>query len=343
MNKYLQKIKELFRKRIVILGTVFAFLLFCWYMTVPIEIKNCNVGNIHYAHKFFNMCSDKILSIDQRVECIDDSYYSPGDCLPIGQPPAYDITQRTLHKIYTRNNISGHISSLRTFYQSHYYCGLGAFEWVILLETIGHYDEAIDYAKSYPLEFQNYSVLNSAIKENCHNFETLGDGDVRRIGILGCKIASPVTTFLAMRKFKEYQGESQDWRQMWISKIEDRKNDKITIPNFAFSQRREKKLHLAHEAMDKNEYDLAYKYINEYSPENYGGYSQRYFTLYLKLGIAYMDKQDYRKAIKCFENILKIQDYNYKAHEKLEICYRKLGNTQKAEEHARIMKELLAL
>ncbi len=344
MNKYLLKLKDSFKKRVVILGTVFAFLLFCWYMTVPIKIKNCDVGNIHYAHKFFNMCSDKILSIDQRVECIDidDSYYHyPPDSLPIGQPPAYDITQRTLHKIYTRNNISGHISSLRTFYQSHYYCGVGAGSWVILLETIGHYDEAIDYVKSYPLEFQNYSVLNSVIKENCHNFITLGD--VRRIGILGCKSGSRITASRTMRKFKEDLGEPQDLRQIWISKIEDRKNDKITIPNFAFSQRREKKLHLAHEAMDKGEYDLAYKYINEYNPENYGGYSRRYFTLYLKLGFAYMDKQDYKKAIKCFENILEIQDYNYKAHEKLEICYRKLGNTQKAEEHARIMKELLAL
>ena len=61
MKKYSQKIKELFGKRVVILGTVFVFLFFVWYMTVPIKIKNCDIGNNHYAHKFFNMCSDKVI------------------------------------------------------------------------------------------------------------------------------------------------------------------------------------------------------------------------------------------------------------------------------------------
>lgn len=65
--------------------------------------------------------------------------------------------------------------------------------------------------------------------------------------------------------------------------------------------------------------------------------------LYYKLGLAYMNKGYYAKAIPCFEKILAMRDYDYKAHEKLEICYRKLGKTQKADEHVKIMKELLGL
>ena len=88
-----------------------------------------------------------------------------------------------------------------------------------------------------------------------------------------------------------------------------------------------------------NEYALKEKNLNlQYDFQN-----SYLMGLYFKLGMAYIGKKDYKKALECFENILEIQDYNYKAHEKLEICYRKLGNIQKADEHARIMKELLAL
>ena len=102
---------------------------------------------------------------------------------------------------------------------------------------------------------------------------------------------------------------------------------------------------MAYEAIEKGQLDLAEKYMSEYCSikTRHTNYNSILIKFNLKLGIAYMDKHNYKKAIECFNKILEIQDYNYKAHEKLEICYRKLGNIQKANEHARIMKELLAL
>ena len=127
----------------------------------------------------------------------------------------------------------------------------------------------------------------------------------------------------------------------WAHKyLENSKNDIIEPPKSANPHIQ--KISSAYEAIEKGQFNLAEKYMNEYcSVKTCNNLVKIKFNL--KLGIAYMDKQNYKKAIECFNKILEIQDYNYKAHEKLEICYRKLGNVQKADEHARIMKELLAL
>jgi len=345
MKKQLQKIKDLFKKRVVILGTVFAFLLFCWYMTVPIKIKNCDIGNICYAHKFFNMCSDKIININ--------GYY-------LYDYNGYEMNyQQDKNKTFTRDNIQGHISSNRMlstsnvfkfppyldyayYLEDDMYFYIPDTHWINRLIIIGHYDEAIRYIQSFPTyQNINFSALNTHINEGCHYFEILGD--VRRIGILGCKIASPIITLFKEKVALQNENQIKDIKDSLVKNVNDARNDIIKI------RTHEKMVRIANEAIDKGQYNSAYEAISEYALKQnnanllYNSHNFYLIRLYLKLGIAYMDKQDYRKAIKCFENILKIQDYNYKAHEKLEICYRKLGNTQKAEEHTRIMKELLAL
>lgn len=323
MKDFLQRIKDLFKKRVVILGTVFGVLLLSWYMTVPIKVKNCSVGNIQYAHKYFNTCSDKVMFV-----------YNFPDYNTL-----YNIQNNSdKNKIYTRNNIAGHIATNRYIVNNNNTpFKFLELSWVFVLETIGHYDEAINYLKIFDNTDYDYNILYSQIKENCYTEPYFANN--KRIYILGCKIASPVTTLLAKKEIKKNNNV-----QAWIKRVEDSRNDIIKMPKF-----RMQKAKLANEAIDNGEYDLAYKYIDEYyneqkgilySSNSYHSYVQK---LYFKLGMAYIGKKDYKKALECFENILEIQDYNYKAHEKLEICYRKLGNIQKADEHARIMKELLAL
>jgi len=340
MNKYSQKIKDLFKKRVVILGTVFVFLFFVWYMTVPIKIKNCDIGNNHYAHKFFNMCSDKVVPNYDN----DDEYYS------------YRIlADKIVHQSnpdikYSINNIAGHISILRA--QSNHNNILISWpdsDWINLLITLGHYDEAIEYIKFYPQEkLENFSVLNSLVKESCYSSEFLGS--TRRIGILGCKIASPIITLQKKKEILLREDSVEEYNNTWNKKVVDARND--IIDENRIVKYPSKEVQNANDLINSKQYDLAYKTINEYALKEknlkfnllqYDFHNSYLMELYFKLGIAYINKQEYKKAIECFENILKIQDYNYKAHEKLEICYRKLGNTQKADEHARIMKELLAL
>jgi len=62
-ERFLQRIQDLFKKRVVILGTVFDVLLLSLYMMVPIKVKNFRVGNIQYAHKYFNTCSNKVIFV----------------------------------------------------------------------------------------------------------------------------------------------------------------------------------------------------------------------------------------------------------------------------------------
>lgn len=319
MKDFLQRIKDLFKKRVVILGTVFGVLLLSWYMTVPIKVKNCSVRNIQYAHKYFNTCSDKVMFV-----------YNFPDYNTL-----YNIQNNSdKNKIYTRNNIAGHIATNRYIVNNNNIpFKFLELSWVFVLETIGHYDEAINYLKNFDNTDYDYNILYSQIKENCYTEAYFANN--KRIYILGCKIASPVTTLLAKKEIKKNNNV-----QAWIKRVEDSRNDIIKMPKFR--NRFLQKAKLANEAIDDSQYDLAVKYINEYK------HQQKYsnnnvIRLYFKLGMAYLNKQNYSKAAENFENILDIQDYNYKAHEKLEICYRKLGNTQKANEHTRIMKELLAL
>ena len=288
-------------------------------MTVPIKVKHCSVRNIQYAHKYFNTCSDKVMFV-----------YNFPDYNTL-----YNIQNNSVkNKIYSRNNITGHIAINRNIVNNNNTSfKFLELPWVFVLETIGHYDEAINYLKIFDNTDYDYNILYSQIKENCYTDPYFANN--KRIYILGCKIASPVTTLLAKKEIKKNNNV-----QAWIKRVQDTKNDVVKMPKQMLPIY--KKVQLANEAIDDSQYDLAVKYINEYKHQK--KYSNNnVIRLYFKLGMAYLNKQNYSKAAENFENILDIQDYNYKAHEKLEICYRKLGNTQKANEHTRIMKELLAI
>lgn len=318
-------IKDLFKKRVVVLGTVFGVLLLTWYMTVPIKIKDCSVGNIQYAHKFFNMCSDKIIYIHPSYSAL----YNYGI--------AYNDER---NKRYTRYNIAGHITNWREA-NNHPYWFINSPNsfWINTLITIGHYDEAKDYLKYFPKKYDNFSLLNSFMKEECYGDEIFGKS--RRIGILACQLKSPATALLAKKEMNEvYEEYNKNYVDDMFKFISNAKKDIIKFKKTANPHT--KKIGLTYEAIEKGQFNLAEKYLNEYCSVNTCNNAGK-IKFNLKLGIAYMDKQNYKKAIECFNKILEIQDYNYKAHEKLEICYRKLGNIQKANEHARIMKELLAL
>lgn len=89
--------------------------------------------------------------------------------------------------------------------------------------------------------------------------------------------------------------------------------------------------------------DYWLNYIQQHKEDKLNINNKGQMNLYMRSGLEQMKNNDYKNAINYFEKILEIQDYNYKAHEKLEICYQKLGNNKKANEQARIMKELLAL
>lgn len=315
-------IKDLLKKRVFILGSIFVLLLVYWYMTVPIKVKDCSIGNIEYAHKGLNMCSDKII------------YYEPYDMRIL---TSKIISNNDPDKYYTRNNIAGHIAYIRqsmynnTSYWDNIYADYG---YIRLLSILGHYDEAEDYLKSFTnRHYENYSAIYTVAKEKCYNFD-------RRAFILGCRAITPVTTLYAKHEInRQNKEDSKYFNKLRQHLIYNYKNGKIRFPKFG---RTYENIHNILDAINNGQYNLAEKYIKNYTLTKEHTNSMT-INLYYKLGLTYMNKGYYGKAIPCFEKILAIRDYDYKAHEKLEICYRKLGKTQKADEHARIMKELMAL
>lgn len=309
MDINIDEVKKSSTNRVVVLGYILGLLLLIYggylWLQAPFIAVDCTKENYTYAHKLPAKCSSSIIystETELNNKILQEIFY-----------------QNNKNKNYNRHNIAGHIALGRNYNYYNEHNLFFSFDLLQVLLMIGHYDEAENYIKSLHLE----KTKLSEAKEHCYSKEY------------------NYQFLLCMANSKARARDTAKFTSDIINYvIEKTKNDDIKLSKRCNSQN--DKFCLAKKALEKNELDLAYKYINAYQLEKE---HSNFYTIrfYLKLGMAYMDKQNYKKAVECFENVLEIQDYNYKAHEKLETCYRKLGNTKKADEHAKIMKELLAL
>ena len=308
--------KERKNLRVKILGSILVLLSSIYglkvWLTMPVKTTSCNVGGNIYAHKSLNKCSTDLIIHEANY------YYFPLINM---------IDNNDKDVFYTRYNIAGHINSARNFNNF-----LNDTDLIWVLRIIGKYEEAKRYLNNNSV--QNFEVFHKYAKENCYTYDT-------RFSIYNCLLTSK---FYAKRDFKAFSEDNEFSKDILNKDIEDDKNDIIKSPNNCKFDK-----YLKYCKIDSliisNKLDLAYQYLENYDKSRSNMYNRNYYKilLYRKLGSAYINNKEYKKAIECYNKILEIQDYNYKAHEKLEYCYRMLGNETKANEHKRIMRELLAI
>ena len=266
----MEKIKGLFKNRVVILGTILGLLIlgiitYRW-LNIPFAVVSCDKGEYIYSHTTPWTCSNQVIGIDYEKNHVRKILTE------------IDL-QNNENKKYNRNNIAEHIKIGRNYISK--YPNMFPMEWLPILIKIGHYEEAENYIKN--MDIKQMALLDE--KESCY------DSNLSKIEFLSC--LNQVNKRVAENEYinKDY----------WLNYIKQHKEDNPDINN-------------------KNQ-----------------------MNSYMQSGLECMKKNDYKNAVNYFEKVLEIQDYNYKAHEKLETCCQKLGNNKKANEHARIMKELLDL
>ena len=296
-------------KRIIILTAILGILLFVWWLVVPVKFE-------------FDK-TEKLSSHWESFYIIHQSKNSP------------------VH--YTIQNIQVPISIKR--YENFKYNKYPDVEWLALLQTIGHYDEALKYLedKQYnslikDLSFDNELCLNRGTKTN-------------RAKIIGCIVKSDLSDIVYFKDNRKTRlDEITTHKQMIINYKKDvyTSGKKWNKPTLYCENKKSQWqgyncgfIPTINYFIQEGQLDEANKIltqmINEYK------YNHVINDFHLRLGIEYTKRQEYQKAIPLFEKVLEHQDYNYKAHKKLAECYTKIGNHSKAIYHENIMKELLLL
>ena len=300
-------------KRLFVLSSIFGILLFCWWLMTPVR---------YYIPENFG---------ESKVEKISHQW------------KLFDIIEASSEKRYNRNNIVLPMSIYRQLYSEKSYNIF--FEWINMLTLTGHYEEALN----------NIDALQPP---TCIDIIKLTFGDTYYYH--DTRVADFMRKYFNQLKLsnKYYKTDFSKNKESLKQFVLDKQNDKFNQITFykepvpeCTPKRDRTKINGEYATkcgilpytvylIQNNKLDDAASALNKYNGYKYGALVN---NTYLRLGIEYIKKHEYSKAIPFLENVSEFQDYNYKAHEKLVECYRKTGQTQKANYHEKIMKELWAL
>lgn len=297
------------------LSSIFLILLFCWWLMTPAK---------YYIPKNFE--KTELEKFSQQWELVDIRGSFPD-------------------KRYTRNSLSLPISIYRQLYSEKPYYSFTIEDWIMMLSLIGHYDEALYYINGLQPPTR-IDIIKLSFESTYYNNDT--------------SVADFIKNYFEHLKYykKQYKTEFFKEKEDLKQFVLNAQNDKFPKVHFyrkpvpECTSNRDRTM-INGEYVTKcgiNNYvvyliqngklDDATSALNKYTKYKSGIFVN---NTYLRLGIEYMKKHEYSKAIPLLENVAEFQDYNYKAHEKLVECYRKTGQIQKANYHESIMKELMAL
>ncbi len=245
---------------------------------------------------------------------------------------------------YTINNIGIPVALKR--YANLKYNKFPNIEWIKLLQTIGHYDEAQNYLEE--MQYNNCLIKDFYFNnENCLNRGT----KTNRAKIIGCIIKADLSDMVHIKDNENIRkDEIAELKQENLNNKEDIiiSNKKLEKPslycenkNIQSQGRNCGYISSISYFIQEGQFDEANNLLIQLTKEY--KYTGKIIDLHMRLGLEYTKKQEYKKAILLFEKVLEYQDYNYKAHEKLSECYEKIGNIQKSKYHQNIMKQLLTL
>lgn len=318
-------------KRMVTLSIILGILLFIWWLLIPVK----------YDVDDF----EKLASHWDEYEMANQGYRVRYSLSNIGTPVAVK------RFVYSKDNLFVYHGS-----------------WLNVLLTIGHYDEAIDYLNN--LDYNSRDLRTTLINNICYNNQN--GVYPNKFKIMTCAAKNNLDLLLNEKKYiaenKEILSElkiSVDSDRNYMEDIVNgvgKKGKAIIhkpLPICETNRDRGKVKLFPHYEEDvkfqfcgampsviyylqHGQINEANKYLNTYKSE----YENNIYiskNLNFMVGLAYYQNNEFQKAIPLFEKVLEIQDYNYKAHEKLSECYNKIGNMQKVKYHENIMKELLAL